>query len=162
MTSLGGAGTWVHVAAHGDTEAGRLGYSGLWLHGPDNGQPVFVSAFDVIERGASADLVVLNACRLAADAAARRANIGFAASVLRSGARNVVAAAWPISDGASAIWVPRFYATLSQDPDGNVGEALRSAQLALAQSRAYRHPYFWASLVHLGHVDASRAAEPGT
>ena len=38
------------------------------------------------------------------------------------------------------------YAALAADPERDGWNALRAAQLRLRQSRAFRHPYYWASL----------------
>ncbi len=147
---------WVHVVAHGVTEPRRLGRSGIWTtpEGKDAGA-AFLSWLDPMARGVAADLVVLNACALArGDATGDRSALNFAAAVSRAGARDVVAAMWPISDTASAIWIPAFYgALLEGSPDA--AEATRAAQRALRETRRFRHPAHWAGLVHLGELPIS-------
>lgn len=151
----------VHVAAHGMTSQGRLGYAGLWLDAdasaPDAGseggevgagaQVDFLSWLDVIEQPTRAPLVVLNACQLGADNdAIANGSSSFAQALVQSGADAVVAALWPVSDSASALWVPAFYASLAADPERDAASALRAAQRRLRDSRAFRHPFYWASL----------------
>lgn len=147
---------WVHVVAHGVTEPRRLGRSGIWTTPSANGvDDAFLSWLDPMSRGVGADLVVLNACALArGDATSDRAALSFAAAVSRAGARDVVAAMWPISDSASGIWIPAFYGALLEGaPDA--ADATRAAQRALRDTRRFRHPAHWAGLVHLGALPLS-------
>jgi CHAT domain-containing protein len=147
LAALAAPGNWVHVAAHGVAQPQRIGYAGIWLEpaARDNAPP-FLSWLDVLDSGAGADLVVLNACRLGDGGNVVGANLSFASAVVRAGARHVVAALWPVSDAASALWVPAFYAALADDGEHDPARALRAAQLRLRDSREFRHPYFWASL----------------
>ena len=65
----------------------------------------------------------------------------------------VVAALWPINDTAASLWASTFYAHLSAHPTSEeIAEALRASMLRLRDSRAFRHPRYWASLVHLARV----------
>jgi len=146
-------GSWIHIAAHGASPAERIGYSGLWLEPATGLAPALLSWLDVLDGGARADLVVLDACQLG-DAGSRvSGNLSFADAVARAGARRVVAAAWPVSDAASALWVPVFYRTLLDDREGDVAQALRAAQLRLRASRAFTHPFFWAGLQTIEQLD---------
>lgn len=150
LDALAHRDAWVHVAAHGSTRAKGLGYSGLWLDPPKpDSPPDFVSALDVLAHGSDAALLVLSACDLGRTSGDGPApNLNFANAAAGAGARNVVAALWPISDAATAVWVPAFY-TAVLAPGNDVGAALRAAQLRLRESRAFRHPYYWASIVHV-------------
>jgi len=158
LTALAQPGTWLHVAAHGMTQPGYVGRSGLWLDPATSGElPRFVSVFDLFDAGANADLVVLNACDLGSAATESPETLAFADVLVRLGARNVIAAQWPVSDGAAAIWVPAFYAAvMSATPDPAHG--LRLAQRQLLATRAFRHPYYWASLAHLRNFSLGAAA----
>ena len=163
LSTLGEAGAWVHIAAHGMAQPQRIGYAGIWLEPTEQDTtPPFLSWLDVLDSGARADLVLLDACRLGDSGNVIGANLSFAAAVVRAGARHVVAAAWPVSDSASAMWVPAFYEALTGDPRHDPAQALRAAQLRLRQSRAFTHPFFWASLQTLERlpVDVSREPAP--
>lgn len=146
-------GAWIHVGAHGMTQAGLHGYSGLWLQPAEPGSPLrFFSWLDAAERQSAADLVVLNACALAAgDPRQISAANSFAAALSLSNVREVVAALWPVSDTAAQTWVPALYAALQQEGPADVGMALLAAQHRLRQSRHFRHPFYWSSLVHFTH-----------
>jgi CHAT domain-containing protein/tetratricopeptide (TPR) repeat protein len=140
-------GAWVHIAAHGMAQPQRIGFAGIWLEPiGDELAPQFLSWIDVLDSGVSADLVVLNACQLADSGTAVNGNLSFADAVSRAGAKHVVASLWPVSDAASALWVPAFYGAITADPYHDPAAALRAAQLRLRESRAFRHPFFWAGM----------------
>ena len=151
LSLLAEPGAWLHVSAHGRTQSDRLLASGLWLNPQDgSNDPQFLSWADLFEHGVAADLVVLNACQLAqSDGAAAHAALDFAAAVSRAGAHDTIAAQWPVSDTASAVWVPAFYRALAAGGDRpDPAQALAEARRALHASRAFRHPFHWAGWVH--------------
>ncbi len=143
-------GAWLHIAAHGTSHAQRQGYAGLWFSSATGkSSPEFISWIDLIGQPLSAQLVLLNACRLGGVSDRRvGASATFAQSLSSAGVQHVVAALWEVSDSSAGIWIPEFYGALlnggSTDPAG----AVRAAQLRLMRSRAFRHPFYWASLVH--------------
>ena len=150
-------GDFVHIAAHGTAQPQRVGYAGIWLEPSAGGTtPPFLSWLDILNNGVRADLVVLNACQLADSGAAVNGNLSFADAVSRAGARRVVASLWPVSDAAAALWVPAFYTALRDNPDDAAG-ALRAAQLRLAHSRAFAHPFFWAGMQAIERLDIPSA-----
>lgn len=145
--SLGSKGQWIHVSAHGKADPGVLGNAGLWLAGSK--QEEFLSWLDLSQQASRAELLVLNACQSAAGAQpSRQASLSFALAVSMSGTRHVLASLWPISDVATATWVPVFYQHVGVSGAAQSAQALQHAQLKLLQSPHYRHPYYWASLVH--------------
>jgi len=147
LSALQELGGWIHIAAHGASQPQHIGYAGIWLEPPkDEKIPPFLSWIDILDSGVNADLVVLNACQLGDSGSAINGNLSFADAVSRAGAKHVVAALWPVSDAASALWVPEFYATIVADAHHDAAEALRAAQLRLRESRAFRHPFFWAGM----------------
>jgi CHAT domain-containing protein len=148
QAALASEGAWVHVAAHGSADATRQGYAGLWFASA-NSAPEFISWIDLISHPLRARLLLLNACRLGAgDDRGIGSNASFAQSLSSAGVHDVVAGLWQISDAAAAVWVPEFYRTISSESTPGPAQAMRAAQLRMAQSRAFRHPFYWASLVH--------------
>lgn len=145
------AGARVHVAAHGFRRPGFEGYAGIWLQGGSVGAaPELLSWLDFADARLGAQLVVLDVCQLAAQTDLVSAGTSsFAGALSAAGVANVVAASWPISDAAAALWVPEFYAEMHSTAAADVAHALRAAQLRLRDSRMFRHPYYWASLTHL-------------
>jgi len=151
--SLHDRDAFVHIAAHGMAQPPRIGYAGVWLE-PSAGEtmPSFLSWLDILDAGVRADLVVLNACQLGDSGTAVNGNLSFASAVARAGARRVVASLWPVSDSATVLWVPAFYSALRDNP-GDAAAALRRAQLHLAHSRAFAHPFFWAGMQAIERLD---------
>lgn len=148
--TLSKRGNWVHVASHGQIRDGMTGYGGLWLDSVQAAAPSFVSWLDLVDQPLAAQLVVLDVCDLAAQRdRAAPATISFATALAAAGAQNVIASLWPVSDAASATWVPAFYADIGSATSGEAAEALRQSQLRLRGSRMFRHPFYWASMAHI-------------
>jgi hypothetical protein len=148
LASLAEQGAWLHFAGHGLENKQRVGYTGFWLESDQAGSsPVLMSWLDILQHRARAELVVLDACQLADGGDASTGNLSFAAAISRAGAEHVVAALWPVSDAAAAIWVPSFYASLADASSQGAAEAMRTAQLRLRRSRAFAHPFYWSSLI---------------
>jgi len=158
--SLRRNGTMVHLAAHGYARPGLLGYAGVWLAARAGSmEPQFLSWLDLADTPLEADLAVLNACQLAAGpGTASAASLSFAGAVSAAGVDQVVAALWPLSDAATVRWVPAFYRALDDADLNSSAEALRQAQLELRASRHFRHPFYWASLVHFRHLKVTADA----
>ena len=151
MKLLAKENSWLHVAAHGIARPSRLGYSGIWLESTGSDRaPEFLSWIDVIDADVRADLVVLNACQLDERAGPWGAST-FASALSRAGARQVVAAQWPVSDSAAGIWVPAFYGALLEDPAHSAADALFLAQQRLRATRQFQHPFYWAGLEVVSH-----------
>jgi CHAT domain len=156
LDALAPAGAWVHVAAHGTAEPQRIGFAGVWLEGAgDEKTPAFLSWLDILDHGVGADLVVLDACQSGDAGAPVVGNLSFADAVSRAGANHVVAALWPVSDSAAALWVPAFYQALTADPGHDAAQALRAAQQRLRSSRAFTHPFYWAGLQAIERLDVA-------
>lgn len=163
LATLAESGSWVHVAAHGLTRPGYVARSGIWLdRSGDSELPEFLSILDLFDRGVGADLVVLNACDLASGGSQAPGALAFADTLVRLGASHVVAGLNAVSDGAAALWVPAFYRRVGNST-ASPAAALRDSQQLLRRSRAYRHPFYWSSLIHVAVLplaaDAA-AAEP--
>jgi CHAT domain/Tetratricopeptide repeat len=140
---------WTHVAAHGAANVQEFGLAGFWLsRGAKASEGSFVSWLELSQLINNNELLVLNACDLASSAElGRQASVSFALAASSAGAKHTIAALWPVSDTASATWIPSFYTALQGDANRSA-EALRTAQLKLSRSPHFRHPYHWASLVH--------------
>jgi CHAT domain-containing protein len=121
------------------------------------------------------DLVTLSACQTAMGNL--EAELGFAGFALQAGARSALASLWRVNDEATAGLMTLFYQQLDQQT--TKAEALRQAQLALAQGNVYiengvihqrngtpiltlppelvvsgeqelRHPFYWAAFTMVG------------
>jgi tetratricopeptide (TPR) repeat protein len=152
IESLALPGGWVHIAAHGASGPRLQSYSGLWLSPEKGDRPELATWLELSEREVGSSLLVLSACQLGGDPGAESvASASFAAALSAAGARNVVAALWPLSDAASAQFSKTFYARLAGTPPRDVAVAVLAAQRQLQQSTHFRHPYYWSLFVHLQH-----------
>ncbi|MEO5560400.1 MAG: CHAT domain-containing protein [Dokdonella sp.] len=150
-------GDWIHFAMHGQSLPNRIGFSGIWLAGKTESAPFFLNAIDALSHDVASELVVLGTCQSALRARdGVHAALSFADAISRAGARNVIAALWPISDSAAALWVPAFYKHAATQGQDEFAEALRDAQLRLRESRNFRHPYYWSSLIHLQQLESKQ------
>lgn len=157
--ALAAPGEWVHIAAHGQTVAGRLGRSGIWIERGKTDGPQFLSGIGLLGRDIRSELVVMDGCELDARTGhAGAASLNFADAAAKAGARNVIAAMWPVSDSAAVTWVPAFYRAALDPGEPRFARALQEAQLQLRASRRYRHPYYWASLRHTEVIGTGAAA----
>jgi CHAT domain-containing protein len=86
------------------------------------------------------ELLMLSACETAAGN--DRAALGLAGVAIQAGARSAVGSLWRISDDASYELAVAFYQEL-EDTSISRAVALQRAQLALMESLAFRHPFYW-------------------
>lgn len=90
------------------------------------------------------ELLTLSACETAVGD--ERAALGLAGVAIRAGARSALGSLWRIQDESTYRLLVRFYSEL-KIPNTSKAEALRNAQLALLESRAFAHPYFWSAFL---------------
>ncbi len=96
------------------------------------------------------ELMVLSACQTASGD--NRAALGMAGMAIRSGARSTLATLWSVQDQSTSVLMTEFYQKLNQkNTNLTKAEALRQAQLALVNSKEYRHPFYWAPFVLVGN-----------
>lgn len=91
-------------------------------------------------------LVVLSACETALSQIKRNDEmIGLVRGFLYAGASVVVASLWKVDDEATSKLMTQFYIYLTQG--FSISESLRKAQLDLANSEKFSHPFYWAAFV---------------
>jgi CHAT domain-containing protein len=96
------------------------------------------------------ELLVLSACKTADGD--NRAALGLAGVAVQSGARSTLASLWYVDDAGTSTLMSQFYEELaSADAPITKSEALRRAQVALLQDRAYQAPLYWAPYVLVGN-----------
>jgi len=99
---------------------------------------------------------VLSACETAGGRVTTgEGTLGLTAAFLSAGVPVVVSSLWPIDDRVTATLMRSFYHHLARGEA--VATALRLAQLELARSRKYSHPFFWAGFTVVG--DGSMVVE---
>ena len=141
----------VHVAAHGELNAGQPLFSRLFL-GPDGQNDGSLTVGDIYSLPLTeTDLVVLSACETSLGVnSAGEDVVGLVRALHYAGASSVVASLWEVNDRATAVLMGAFHRELSAG--SSKAAALQAAQ---AETRAqYPHPFFWAAFVLNGDPGA--------
>ena len=116
----------------------------------------YVRAWQIAQLSLSAKLAVLSACETAGGrVTSGEGTLGITAAFLSAGVPVVVSSLWAIDDRATADIMRAFYRHLSRREP--VATALRAAQLELARSKEYSHPFYWAGFTVVG--DGSMVVE---
>ncbi len=143
----------VHFATHGFLDDSTPSWSGLVLslvdeHGHQ--RDGFLKLQDIYNLRLNADLVVLSACRTALGKNVKGEGIvGLSRGFMYAGAKRVVASLWTVDDSSTAEFMTRFYRTLLKEHRAPA-EALRSAQIEMAQQKHWAAPYYWAGFMLQG------------
>lgn len=142
----------LHFAVHGLLNETRPELSGLVLSRDKHSEPGdgLLQSYEVLRLRLSADLVVLSACESGLGQPVRGEGLlGLTRAFLAAGASSVVASLWRVDDASTARLMVDLHRNL-RDPSVNRAEALRRAQIALASSSAWNHPYYWAAFTLTG------------
>ncbi|MEM9486770.1 MAG: CHAT domain-containing protein, partial [Cyanobacteria bacterium P01_F01_bin.116] len=163
----------IHLATHGEFNAGDLSKSYLHLHNEKLGLD---QLRNIGLHNPAVELITLSACQTALGS--RTAELGFAGFAVLAGAKTAVASLWNVSDEASAGLMIEFYQQLQSQPVIKA-EALRRAQLAMLRgeisvegdrlkllgshhqlpaelaleddgTQDFSHPYYWAAFTMIG------------
>jgi CHAT domain-containing protein/Tfp pilus assembly protein PilF len=156
----------LHVATHFKLVPGREDESQLLL-GDGDLLSLRQLRSDATLAFGTYDLVTLSACNTsmgggAAGAAPDRAGAefeGLATTLMRKGARAVMATLWEVQDEGTARLMQAFYAARGEQRQRNKAQALRAAQLAMLRGELrdpagaldFRHPYYWSAFVLMGN-----------
>ncbi len=138
----------IHVAAHVADDADDPWHCGVLLGDPRR-DDAWVRAPAIAALRLRADLVVLAGCSSAqaGDNMLTGAQ-GLATAFVAAGAGTVIGTRWPVSDAATAEFVPSFYRALDDGLD--VGAALARARDEMRTSEHWNSPAHWAGFVVLG------------
>jgi CHAT domain-containing protein len=156
----------LHVATHFNLAPGREDESQLLLGDGDLLSMRELRSDPTLLLG-SFELVTLSACNTsmgggAGGGAGERAGAefeGLATTLLRKGARAVLATLWEVQDTGTSRLMRAFYAARGEARLRSKAEALRQAQLALLGGAVrdesgqldLRHPYYWAPFILMGN-----------
>ena len=144
---------YVHFATHGFADSAHPELSGIVLSLVDREgreRSGFLPASQVFNLKIPADLVVLSGCRTALGKEIRGEGLlGLTRAFMSAGAGRVVASLWKVDDAATAELMKTMYERILRDGQPPA-QALRSAQVAMWQSRRWSAPYFWAAFVIQG------------
>ena len=133
----------VHIAAHGNMEAGEISLA------PNNGQMDFILTMkDVLSVQMRARLVVLSCCHSARGQIKAEGVVGIARAFLGAGARSVLVSLWAIDDEATLEFMKNFYQHLVKGKSAS--EALNQAMNSMRESEEFNAVRFWAPFVLIG------------
>lgn len=140
---------WVHFATHAILEPRRPLYSRLVLV-PDKTHDGFLRAHEVLDaEQIAAEMVVLSACETGRGRILRgEGTVGLAWSFLASGVQTLVVSQWQVNDMSTARLMTAFYRNLLKKLPPS--EALRQAQLDMAHTPPFTHPFHWAAFLVMG------------
>jgi len=130
----------LHVATHGLFRSDNPFFSALKL------ADGWIDVRAIYRLPLRARLVVLSACESGAVRVQGGGEaVGLVRGFLGAGAHALVVSLWNVHDASAAALMDRFYTALTAAGRAAAPAALRSAQLAAAQTGV--HPYFWAPYV---------------
>ncbi len=140
----------VHIAAHGDMEAGEIALA----PNPDRSSKVpkdedfLLTMTDVQAVQLRAKLVVLSCCHSAQGKVTAEGVVGIGRAFLGAGARSVLVSLWKIDDEATMEFMKSFYKHLCGGCSASV--ALNRAMKCLRESGKFGAVKYWAPFVLIG------------
>jgi len=150
----------LHVATHGVIDDRSPMYSRLILApgAPnDSASDGRLEAWEVMDLGINADLVVLSACETARGAVGEGEGVvGLSWSLFAAGASTAVVSLWEVDSASTTQLMIAFHERLLAAPVAAGGsrrtapQALRDAARRVMKTPAYRHPFYWAGFVAVG------------
>ena len=143
----------LHFACHGLIHSDRPMLSSLALT-PDESDDGFLTALEILRLEASADLVVMSACRTGRGRIYSTEGIlGLTRAFMYVGAPRVLCSLWKVDDEATQALMIRFY-ELWHPRDGSKGmsaaAALKRAQQHVRSKEQWSDPKYWAAWVLWG------------
>ena len=140
----------VHIAAHGIFND-REPLSSHMLLASADGQPQagWLRARDIQAMQLQAELVVLSGCETGKGAFEDGEGlVGMSWATLAAGAHSSLASAWRVEASSTTEMMIAFHQSMLHGV--TKAEALRQAELKLAHSGRYAHPFYWAAFVLMG------------
>ena len=140
----------IHIAAHGDTEAGEIALA----PNPDRRSKIprdkdfLLTMSDVQAVQLRAKLVVLSCCHSAQGMVTPEGVVGIGRAFLGAGARSVLVSLWKVNDEATMEFMKSFYKHLSSGCSASV--ALNRAMECLRESEKFCAVKYWAPFVLIG------------
>jgi CHAT domain-containing protein/Tfp pilus assembly protein PilF len=134
--------SYIHFTAHANTNRMVPLDSAIILSGDNESNKL--TAREVLKHPINARLVTISACHGAgAKTYGGEGLVGFMWAFFQSGARNIIAGLWDVSDDSTAQLMDTLYGGIVQGK--NPADALRNAKLALIQANpTWSRPYYWA------------------
>ena len=139
----------LHFATHGVLFGRALPGASSLMVGADASSDGFMSAAEIAGMDLSHTyLAVLSACETAVRADGATTDLASLTSAfMTAGVPSVIGSLWKVSDTSTTRLMLDFYREFLAT---GAGDALRRAQLALANDPRYQHPYYWAAFLLYG------------
>ncbi len=131
---------FIHVATHASRSAENPLFSRILL----NNGPFF--PFDLFGARIKAKLITLSGCQTAAPGIYYGNSFSLAKAFYQSGAENILASLWPVSDKISMIFMVEFYRELADRK--NIQASYHEALHKIRQK--CDNPAFWSAFILLG------------
>ncbi|XP_078350706.1 tetratricopeptide repeat protein 28-like [Oculina patagonica] len=140
----------VHIAAHGDMEAGEIALAPNLVRTSKvpKDKDYLLTMSDVQAVQLRAKLVVLSCCHSAQGKVTAEGVVGIGRAFLGAGARSVLVSLWAINDEATMEFMKCFYNHLGGGCSASV--ALNSAMKCLRESEKFGAVKYWAPFVLIG------------
>jgi CHAT domain len=137
---------YLHAACHGTADPNEPLMSGLELGAEER-----LTLHDLSNIRTALELGVLSACETnVPDLSSPDEAMSLAVGLHLTGCRAVIASSWQVPDDATSALMNGFYQRWRGPQRLPVTEALRRAQLDLADSERWHEPYYWAGFSFLG------------
>ena len=140
----------VHIAAHGDMEAGEIllapNIAGTSRTPKENDYMLRMSDVQAVQLRAR--LVVLSCCHSAQGKITPEGVVGIGRAFLGAGARSVLVSLWAVDDEATMEFMKSFYEHLAHGQSASM--AVSSAMKCLRESEKFCAAKYWAPFVLIG------------
>lgn len=149
---------YLHAACHATADMDDPLMSGLEL-----GEDERLTLHDLSGTRTGLELGVLSACETnVPDRGSPDEAMSLAVGLHLAGCRAVIASSWQVPDHATSALMKAFYRRWRGPEKLTTTDALRRAQLELADSERWREPYYWAGFSFLGvpPTNSSRSPSP--
>lgn len=141
----------MHFATHGNLDYEDFGKSFLTMaENPSKDEDGLLTLEELwgMDVMSHLNIVVLSACQTAVSKGSDESSpVSPASGFLQNGVKSVVATLWKVDDEATSLLIMDFYKNIKTM---DALDALRLAQVNLANHPKYGHPYYWAAAVLLG------------
>ena len=143
----------LHLATHGVFDNASPLYSYLVLAKSKGGsEDGLLEAREIMNLNFRAELAVLSACETArGTVGSGEGVIGLSWALFVAGVPGIVVSQWKVDSASTTELMLAFHKNLIQKMPPAV--ALQKAELQLLSSQKFRHPFYWAGFVPIGHTN---------
>jgi CHAT domain-containing protein len=144
----------LHLAMHGkpDKNKSNLAYLAFANQPTDSLNDNKLYHYEIANLKTSAQLAVLSACETGIGKNVEGEGImSLGRSFMYAGIPSVVMSLWKIEDNATSELLPLFYKNLAKGENKNISLQQAKLEYLNNSSELKAHPFYWASMISLGH-----------